>query len=148
MSVSPSGRKRKVGESNPIQPLIGRLVSNQFPEPVRLPSVQLVYPFLHLQVGQALISCWTIQQLVTVAQEASRSAAVESVTLAQSPQLAIAVDLLLGLTADQMQSVTLMPTCNMPFAVPTLHAVSPTSGPTQSRTGIAATPGRCLTVGP
>ena len=148
MSVSPSGRKRKVGESNPIQPLIGRLVSNQLPEPVRLPSVQLVYAFLHLQVSQALLSCLAIQQLVTVAQEASCSATAEAVTLAKPPKLTIAIELLVGVAADQLRTVAQMPACDMTLAVPTLHVISPTSGPTQSRTGIAATPGRCLTVGP
>ena len=39
MSVSPSSRKRKVGESNPPTPFPGQLVSNQSPKPVRLPSV-------------------------------------------------------------------------------------------------------------
>ena len=123
MSVSPSGRKRKVGESNPIQPLIGRLVSNQLPEPVRLPSVQLVYAFLHLQVSQALLSCLAIQQLVAMAQEASCSAAVQSVAFAKPPKLSLAVELLVGLAVDQVRTITLMLTCDMPLAMPTLHVV-------------------------
>ena len=39
MSISPSSQRRKVGESNPIQPGHGQLVSTQLPEPFRIPSV-------------------------------------------------------------------------------------------------------------
>ncbi len=148
MSVSPSGHKRKVGESNPIQPLIGRLVSNQIPEPVRLPSVQFVHAFPHLQVSQALVSRRAIQQLVTVAEEASRSAAAEAVTFTKPPKLSITVDLLLVVTMKQVRTVTLMPSRDMPLVVPTLHVVSPTSGLTGNRTRIASLPNWSRPVGP
>ena len=125
MSVSPSGRQRKVGESNPIQPLIGRLVSNQFPEPVRLPSVQVVYPFLHVQISQAQRARPAIQQLVAMTQEAPRSAAVQRAVFAKPPQLPLAAaDLSARGAAGEVHAITLMPTCDVLFAVPTLHVVS------------------------
>ena len=114
-----------MGESNPIQPLIGRLVSNQLPEPVRLPSVQLVYPFLHVQISQAQLARPAIQQLVAMTQEAPRSATVQRVSLTKPTQLPLgAADRSRPITAGDVHAITLMPTCDVLFAVPTLHTVS------------------------
>jgi hypothetical protein len=123
--------KRKVGESNP-QPIIGRLVSNQLPEPVRLPSVQLVYAFLHLQVSQALVSCPAIQQLVAVTEKASRSAAVQAVAFAKPPKLSMSVKRLIEVTVHQTHTVAPMSFVQYAFRGANAACRLSNSGPTQS----------------
>ena len=58
------GEKRKVGESNPIQPDHGRLLSKQLPQPIRIPSVLLQWSHRELnpdlQPAALASSRWTM----------------------------------------------------------------------------------------